>query len=154
MRRLCGGRGAQPVFVLRADELMEGHCGGLAQGRCSRTCAEGIRALWDFRAKVSLLGPGRVQELRRPEPPRALSQQSLLQVTEGGFRGCLHCSGVGPVNSWEWAYWVALAGKTGTEGQDAGRCWRRQGAWSLLGRLLLFWGRGSCLEEDVWSWAM
>ena len=103
--------------MLRADELMEGHCGGLAQGRCSRTCAEGIRALWDFRAKVSLLGPGRAQELRRPEPPRALSQQSLLQVTEGGFRGCLHCSGVGPVNSWEWAYWVALAGKTGTEGQ-------------------------------------
>lgn len=117
----CGGcagcKGAQPVFVLRADELIERHCGGLAQGCCSCSCAEGIRALWDFRVKVSLLGPERAQELRRPAPPRALSQQSLLQMTEGGFRGCLHRSGVGPVSSWEWAYWAALAGKTGTEGQ-------------------------------------
>lgn len=152
----AGCKGAQPVFVLRADELIERHCGGL----CSCTCAEGIWALWDFRVKVSLLGPERMQELRRPEAPRALSQQSLLQVIEGGFRGCLHYSGVGPVNSWEWAYWVALAGKTGTEGQLCAWIGCRK-VLEKTGSLVPAWQAGFCclgprelFREDVWSWAM
>lgn len=72
-----GCKGAQPVFVLRADELIERPCGGLAQVYCSCTCAEAIRAPWDFRAKVSSLGPERTRELRSPEPPRAVSAVSV-----------------------------------------------------------------------------
>ena len=66
---------------------------------------------------------------------------------------------MGPVSSWERAYLVALAGKTGAEGQLCATGCRK--VLEKTGSLVPAWqasvvcGRGSCLEEgDLWSWAM
>ena len=88
--------------------------------------------------KVGLPGPERTQEQRSPEPPRAVS---AVSVAGDGVRVWAQLA---PGSGLTWLHLLERQALKGNcVQQDAGRCWRRQGAWSPLGRRLLSVAEGA-----------